>query len=166
MMVRKNWVLAIALGLLGSTPAWPQAAPEKESAAQSAKQEAARPRVEKKKVLADATRVSTSAAASNAARQATEKDAARKSPEDAADSDVLEFRPGEQATGSAAGAVVAPSKEKSVLKSIHGTAYGSTGIKGTENRAGGAAVGASSKSGKTSVYLETERSRETSPPPR
>jgi hypothetical protein len=117
---------------------------------------------EKKPVLVDALRVNTDQAVRSAAKEEVKKPAAEKtkeSPEDA----VSEFHPADPSSASPA-VVVAPKKaKKGPLKDVHGTVYGSTDPKNLGTRDTGAAVGATSKSGKTSVYVETEGAHTTPP---
>lgn len=80
-------------------------------------------------------------------------------PEPASSSDaVMEFQPAPPASGAATGSGVvedgAPSK--SPLKRVHGNLYGATGVAG---HAAGVSVGATSKSGKTSVYIQSDEAR-------
>lgn len=154
----RTCILAAALSLLASTVAAPQTGTEKKE--QPSTQQSSAAEAEKKRVLGEATRVSTSEAVRSAAKEATGK---REKPSDgSAETDVLEFHPADHSSDARGGAVVAPSKEKkSAIKKIHGEAYGSAGAGG---RGAGGAAGASSKSGKTSVYVETEHA--TSSPPR
>ena len=104
------------------------------------------------------TEEATRAAAANLARKPEEQAASSSSANQADDSAVVEFHP-ENAHPSIPVATAA--KEKSILKNIHGEAYGSAGP-GITGHAAGASVGGTSKSGKTSVYVETDHSR-TSP---
>ena len=118
----------------------------------------------KKPVLAEITRVSTEVAARSVAQEqakkVAEEDGVQKAAE-AAEPDVLEFRPAPKNTGSSGKTVVAPSKgsKKSALGKVHGKIYGSADTKDAGTHRAGASVGASSKSGKTAVYVEAERGR-------
>ncbi|HZP00973.1 MAG TPA: hypothetical protein VFD30_11805 [Terriglobia bacterium] len=114
---------------------------------------------EKKPRLVDATRVSTSEVAKSVAKTESSKSVAPKSGEKAGDAAVLEFKPTASAEGDAV-TVHEDGTPKSALKKIHGNVYGATGAGSRET---GGAVGTTSKSGKTSVYVGTDRSR-TSPP--
>ncbi len=119
-----------------------------------------------KSALADATRVSTAEVASKAAKDIAKERGGDGATDASGASDVLEFHPANPGAQHSAGAAVAPSKEsrKSALKNIHGDAYGALDSRGSGRRAGGS-VGATSKSGKSSIYVETDRSRETTPAP-
>jgi hypothetical protein len=116
---------------------------------------------EKKPVLVDAVRVSTDEAARSAAKAEVNKPAADKTkspPQDA----VIELHPAGPSLASPTGAAAVPKKsKKGPLKNVHGNVFGSTDPKNTGTRNTGAAVGASSKSGNTSVYVETDSARTT-----
>jgi hypothetical protein len=121
--------------------------------------------------LLDAIRVSTEDARRSAAANLAKKDkageAAPKSSASAAagseDSAVMEFHPADAQTAASASEVAASKKSKrSVLKGVHGGAYGST-APGSSNHQVGGSAGATSRSGKTSVYVETNQSRADSP---
>lgn len=159
--------VAIALCLLVPAAGRPQDV-AKASSAKPAAREPAAPKSEKKPALAEITRVSTAEAARSAAKEQAKQCAGEGSPEESAEPAVTELQPVAQDADASSGAVVAPTHEskKSVLKNIHGTVYGSRGARHKGDQRAGAAVGASSKGGKTSIYVETERSRETVPPPR
>ncbi len=113
----------------------------------------------KKLVLSDATRVSTDTAVGDAAKQASKK------PEDAKQQPtteaVVEFHPAEAQVTASPG--VKTEAQKSRKKDIHGTVFGAADAKNSGTHRAGGAVGATSKGGKTSVYVETERDRTTSP---
>lgn len=84
-----------------------------------------------------------------------------------ADGAVHEFRPvdGLPATDSFPGTFQAKSHKKSVLKNIHGKAYGATASEvGGENGEGGA-VGADSSNGKFNIYVEGEHIHGSTPVP-
>jgi len=85
------------------------------------------------------------------------------------DSAVTEFRPlppGQESTEPRATATGSGQKASSgPLKNVHGTVYGGAGAATAGTRTTGAAAGASSRSGKTSVYIEGQRARESSPRP-
>jgi len=129
---------------------------------------AQKPSPSKKAVLSDATRASTSKAMEGAAKQkvtATGEQEPR-APEDSA---VTEFRavpPGQANDGRQPAPTNSGQKaESGPLKDVHGSVYGGSGAAGSSARTTGAAAGASSKSGKTSVYIEGQRARESSPRP-
>ncbi len=123
--------------------------------------ESSAPQAKKKPVLVDATRVSTEAAAESAVKKETQKSAATGKSKDANDSSVMEFKPA--APNADSGDAIVLSKGSKKKKTIHGEVYGTTGAQGAGTQGGGGAVGATSKSGKTSVYVETERQRTTPP---
>ena len=76
------------------------------------------------------------------------------------DSPVDEFRPAPKGGPEGDGVVVkSEGSKKSVLKSVHGAAYGALDARNRKDHDAAASVGGSSKSGKTSVYVETENSR-------
>lgn len=150
--------LIAAAVLLVPLAAYPQASREKSSGRTPEKPATARPDEKEKASLADATRVSTDEAARQAIKQ---KDQDKKDSSVAStDSNVVEFKPAPPAAKSDDSLVVTKSGDSKKLKKVHGEAYGATGAGG--HREGGAA-GATSKSGKTAVYVEADRSR-TSPP--
>jgi hypothetical protein len=80
----------------------------------------------------------------------------------AADDSVVEFQPavGGSGTTSRPAATVQDKEAKSPLKRVHGDLYGGTG------RADGGSVGATSKGGKTSIYVESDQARGAAPQPR
>jgi hypothetical protein len=115
---------------------------------------------DKKTALDEVTRVSTESAARSVAQKQARKCAEEEGAEKTADPDVLELRPAPENAGSS-GKTVAPPPEgskKTALGKVHGEVYGSADAKGATRRAG-AGVGASSKSGKTAVFVEAERGR-------
>ena len=120
---------------------------------------------DKKTALAEVTRVSTESAARSVAQKQAKMVAEEDGAQKAAEPDVLEFQPAPKNTGSSGKTVVAPSKgsKKPALGKVHGEIHGSADAKGATRRAG-AGVGASSKSGKTAVFVEAERGRTTQDP--
>jgi hypothetical protein len=161
----KDWVLVAAFSLLASAALPQSQAPQNPSADAPARQSPA-PKADKKRLLEEATRVSTSEAAKSAAQEETAKHAASETSEGSSASDVLELQRAARSSA-AARTVVAPPKDskKSVAKNVHGTVYGSADPQATGNRRKGGAVGASSKSGKSSIYVETDQGRSTSSSP-
>jgi hypothetical protein len=155
------WAVCLALQVgVGAQQA------EKTPPVGSAVAPAQKPSPSKKAVLSDATRASTSKAMEGAAKQkvAATHEQEPRTPED---STVTEFRPvppgqakdERQPTPTSSG-----QKAKSApLKDVHGSVYGASGAANSSARTTGAAAGASSKSGKTSVYIEGQRARESSP---
>lgn len=122
-------------------------------------------KTEKKPGWTDAGHVSTADAVRSAAKEeAKQTDPNKKEETKEPDSAVDEFHPappGEAASGDSS--VKAKETKKAPLKDVHGTVYGAAGPADSGNRATGGAVGASSKSKKTHVYVETDRSRTTPP---
>ena len=119
-------------------------------------------------VLTDATRASTSQALASATKQKVKESTDKQSnqPEDSAVIELRSVQPGQNSKAEKPQQVSSTQKGKGgPLKNIHGTAYGRTGSTSTDNRSVGGAAGTSSKSGKTSVYVETQRTRETTPRP-
>jgi len=110
-----------------------------------------------KTVLLEASRASTAKTVASASRKKTEGTEEKKSNEQAEDSAVTELRP------------VPPSEQNSSSKNsksearsgapsnVHGTVVGGAG---TAGGAAGASVGTTTKSGKTSIYVEGQRTRE------
>lgn len=110
--------------------------------------------------LADAARVSTDAALQDAAKQAAKKpDGAKEEPSGEA---VVELHPA-QAEGATSTSVKPESKKPKKAKDVHGTVFGAADAKKAGSHRAGGAAGATSKSGKTSVYVETEGDRTTPP---
>ncbi len=147
---------------LPSVAATPESESEKNSSGSPAAQASPASKTETKRALADATRVSTKEAVKTAAQTKTKASEAGTAPEGTSnESDVLEFRPAAPTDNGTSGVITLPSKDskKSAVKNVHGTVYGSANAQGAGNRRTGGAVGASSKSGKTSVYVETDQSR-------
>ena len=62
-----------------------------------------------------------------------------------------------------ASAVPQNTPKKGPLKDVQGTVYGATDARNPRTNAEGAAIGGSSKSGESAIYVETDRAR-TSPP--
>lgn len=113
---------------------------------------------DKKAILIDVTRVSTATVAESAAQkkktEGTSPDETPKPPEDSAVTELRPLPPDSQATSSDK-----KDKKKSKsgpVKNIHGTVYGGAGGPG---QGGGVAVGGSTKSGKTSIFVEEQRSQ-------
>ena len=117
---------------------------------------------QKMPALSSTVRVSTDAVLSRAAKEEAKKNSSDKAEKDPADKDILEFRPAAPDSNSRdKDTVVVPGSKQPPLKNVHGEVYGTSGRDVTGTRAAGAAVGASSKSGKSSIYVETQRSRTT-----
>ncbi len=116
--------------------------------------------------LEDVTRVSTRKAVQSVAKEKSKPVAEeKKTQEPAAESEITEFHPAapEEKNPGEEPAKTKTSK-KSTGKKIHGTAYGLGGGPGAPT-GGGGSVGATSKSGKTSVYVESEKTKTTNPAP-
>jgi hypothetical protein len=165
----KACVLAAGLCLLAAIPALPQAATSKTSkTAEAAKAKQAVSTVEKKPKLAEITRASTEEAARSAARQkaAPEEDASNVATDKTPEPAVVELKPTTKSSEASHGSVTLDDSNGSKASRVHGRMYGSLDPKSSGDRQEGAAVGAGSKSGKTNIYVETERSRGTTPPNR
>lgn len=121
---------------------------------------------DKKTALAEVTRVSTESAARDAAEKQARNCAEEEGAEKTADPAVLELRPAPENAGSSGKTVAAPPEgsKKTALGKVHGEIYGSADAKGATTRRAGAGVGASSKGGKTAVFVEAERGRTTQDP--
>ncbi len=121
----------------------------------------------KKPSLAELTRVNTEEAARSAANKRNKGKTASQPSGVSNEPDVLELQPSasnhEEADSGAA--VKASGSKKSPVKNVHGAVYGAADPEHPARAAGGA-VGASSKGGKTSVYIETDRSRNLPSSPR
>jgi hypothetical protein len=150
--------LAAIAAIFVPLAAYPQTSPEKSSGPTSEQRTAAKPA--KKASLADATRVSTDDAARQAIQQQSPDRAAKDSSIAAGESDVVEFKPAPPIAKDDDSVVVRNSGDSKKLKKVHGEAYGAAGA--GSHREGGA-VGATSKGGKTAVYVETDHSQ-ASPP--
>lgn len=157
-------LLSVALYLLMPVASTPQDTAKKSPDTPSPRSASA----EKKPALAEVTRVSTEEAARSAAHKQARKTAEEEVAEKSSESDVVELRPARENAESPGGAVVVPQKDskKSALSKVHGTVHGSADPRNSGSRRTGASVGASSKSGKTAVYVETERDRAGQNPPR
>ena len=118
----------------------------------------------KKRALLNAPRVSTDAAVHSAAKDVIKQTTGDKTPNQPEDANVVEFRPAESESASPSTSAAPPKNaKKGALKDVHGTVYGAAGAKNPGTNAEGAAIGVSSKSGKSAIYVETDRAR-TSPP--
>jgi hypothetical protein len=150
---RRFWVMLAAGALL--------------SAAFGAAQETKKPKTpaaksQKKPVLVDVTRVSTDAAVKSAAKKEAKKAVPADGAKDSNNWAVMEFKPAPPNGGDSSGDVVLLKNSKK-KKNVHGEVFGTTGAQGVGTQGVGGAVGATTKSGKTSVYVETERRRTTPP---
>jgi hypothetical protein len=117
-----------------------------------------------KPAITDAVRVSTDTALPSAAKHEAKKSADETATKSSSEADALELHPAAPNSAPAGNAVVLPrNSKKGPLKDIHGTVFGTTSSGDSGTRGTGGAVGASSKGGKASIYVETERSRTTPP---
>jgi hypothetical protein len=116
----------------------------------------------KKHALTEAVRVSTDAAISSAAKQQAQKPASDAARKDSSEEAVTELHPAASEPLTSNSAVVT-SNDSRKAKNVHGAVYGSTVAKNPGTRSTGGAVGASSKSGKSSVYVEMESTRTPTP---
>jgi len=121
---------------------------------------AATSKASSKPVLAEATRVSTDAAVKGAAQKKAGARAPNEAASEPADSAVTEFHPVTETPETSGSADPAKTSKKPASKNIHGSVHGGLGPGGDGAERAGGAVGASSKSGKSSIYVETNRSRE------
>jgi hypothetical protein len=156
--------MLIPLGVCLTVGVWLQA--EEDGKVQTSPALSQKPPVQDKKaVLVDATRVSTDKVMEGASKRKPEGESAKPTPDQTQESAVTEFRPAPQDRETAeAKAAVSEGKKKTQggpLKDVHGTVYGGAGSAGHSK---GAAVGASTRGGKTSIYVEAEQERATSPP--
>ena len=149
----KIWVLVAAAVILSALLCMAQEQPNSNPPSATAR------KVQEKAVLSDAVRVNTKAAAVSAAKQKANKAASEKNRKGSSSEDILEFRPTTPDSAASGGTVVSKGSKKGPLKGVHGTVYGSTDSKVTGTHNAGGALGASSKSGKTSIYVETDHSR-------
>ncbi len=119
------------------------------------------PKTKQQTSLLDATRVSTEEAAKSAAQERAGKTADPRTTESSSNENVTEFHPApsnrDQKSGAAA--TTSDDSKKSGLKRVHGTVEGSSATGASGGREGGASMGATTKSGKTAVYVETDQSR-------
>jgi hypothetical protein len=77
------------------------------------------------------------------------------------DDAVAEFQPAGSGSGTGSSATVVQDKQnKSPLKRVHGDLYGA---KNGVGRADGGSVGGTSKSGKTSIYVQSDQAHTTAP---
>jgi hypothetical protein len=122
--------------------------------------------------LADVTRVSTDAVAESVAREQVrgEDETEEAKSEDAASQEepasVVELKPRARDSEDAKDAAKVESKSsgKGPLKDVHGSVHGASDPKGSGSRAGGS-VGATTRGGRSSIYVEGQRTRETPPRP-
>jgi hypothetical protein len=149
--LRATLLLGAVLTLMNALFAFPQETAKSRPATET-RDDAAKT-AEKKSVLANVTRISTAEAAKKAKPEETQK-----ASEASGDPDVMEFRP---ASRDEEDAQAPTASAKSPRKAVHGEAYGALDPKHPGTHRAGGAAGATSKSGKTSVYV----SKSTSPTP-
>ncbi len=151
------------LGILCAGMLSAQTPPASSDTTEPAAQQAPKKDEGKKPALADVTRVSTEKALRSAAKEKSKQDDGKAEEEKTSESGVTEFRPaGPEEKTAPENPKLLGGKKKSkggALKNVHGSVYGTTDAAGTGSRTG-AAAGASTSSGKTSVYVETERDRQ------
>ncbi|HEX5412666.1 MAG TPA: hypothetical protein VFZ27_12525 [Terriglobia bacterium] len=178
MMSRARWqnvLIVLALLVLVSPAA---AAQEQDTASpratDSKKTKAAKPVVQLP--LRSVTLVSTDEAARNAAEEVRARAQSSKTSPDktkqadvgkAADGAVLEFHPADGLPGRSAvkRGIQQEGRSKSVLKNIHGNAYGTAASAAGRARGEGGEVGADSRDGKINIYVEGERNHASTPVP-
>ncbi len=111
--------------------------------------------------LEDVGHVSTATIAQKAAHDLSQGQEVKGSNLPLAGDTVSEFR----AADVAGGVTAAGPDSKSKPAKVHGKVYGMAGAAGSSTRQAGGAVGVTSKSGKTSVYVGVDRSHASSPTP-
>jgi hypothetical protein len=160
---------AASLGLLLPVSAAGQAKSQAAKPANLAAPNAKAPKARGKLPLNDLTFVSTAQEARDAAKASatkkSEKSAAAPRPSKSHESGnlgVVELQPARvgASTGSESGAVHPNHQKKSVLKNVHGTVYGSEGAAG---QATDGAVGASSRNGKSHIFIEGQHANSPTP---
>lgn len=125
--------------------------------------------------LQDLTLVSTAAAVRKVAEEASaraqspkaaSKTSVKAKSKQVADGAVLEFHPENSPTGdSTKGGFQTKGRKKSVLKNIHGSAYGAAASAVGQANGEGGAVGADSSNGKLNIYIEGEHTHASTPAP-
>ena len=173
-----EWVLTLLFAAtILPAQSGPASPPERQTKSQGgapAQSDGAKPVTSSQPARLELAPVSTSETARGAAREIAKrqpasqaKSADTKSQTDesrrgAPDSSAVdEFKPG-RPVDSTDDAVVVKGSKKSAGKNVHGTAYGSLDPTARGNRETGGSAGATSKGGKTSVYVETDSSHATS----
>jgi len=158
-------ILVFSVCCIAALPAWAQqGTPVPPDQGQPAQSKSSTTRSKEKPTLAEVTRVSTAEAARKAAKVEAQGHGSDPDSEASGAPGVLEFHAAITGAQDAAGAATTKESKKSGLKSLHGDAYGALDGRGAGKQTGGA-VGAISKSGKASIYVETDRSHETTPAP-
>ena len=167
--VSKACVLAAGLCLLAATPVLPQTSGANTSGQSEAAEVKPAPASNKKKPkLLEITRVSTDEAARGVAKEKATRDeeVSNAEPSEPAAPAVTELKAIDRGSETPRSAVTNSDSKGSKASKVHGRVYGSVDPKNSSDRRQGAAIGAGSKSGKTSIYVETEGSRGTTPPNR
>ena len=118
-----------------------------------------------KPALAEATHVSTAEAAHKAAEAVAQGHGSEAASQASGVPDVLEFHAASPGAQDFVGAATTKESKKSPLKSLHGDAYGASDSRGAGKQTSGA-VGATSKGSKASIYVEGDRSHDTTSAPR
>jgi|SRR5271169_2650181 len=159
--------LAAAVMLLASTSAISQDTSKKNSAdtnVADGKTQDASKKKEKQPSLAEVTRVSTAEAAHEAAQKASKEKVKDQESDKSEESSVLEFKPASSDENT--GAKPQPyDTSKSQKKNVHGEGYGALDPRNSGHHQTGGSLGATTKTGKTSVYVETDQTRSTTPTP-
>jgi hypothetical protein len=121
-----------------------------------------------KPVLAPGVRVNTDEAVRSLASEEALRPQEPSLEEKSSEGDVVELHPSAAGKPSSSSSATEPGKPapQSPRRKIHGSVYGAAGTGGADGDREGAAVGASSKGGKASIYVETNRSRNETAPPR
>jgi len=168
-MKRIKLVILLATGIVLLGPVFLRAQSEavERPAQKNVKAESSDAKTKKDLTLADVTRVSTADVVRQAAKDMTKKQASTSPTTDkSTEPNVLEFHaasPEPLATESTGNG---PAKlEKLPFKSVHGSVYGALAPNGSRSHETAGEVGATSKGGKTSVYVQSDRSSATAPSP-
>ncbi len=158
---KNSWVLVATLGLLIPSTLLPQSGSEKQPSPPPGAQESRKAGEGKKVPLGELTRVDTAATARNTGQKAAKEKKEGNQAEDSGNAP-LEVKPAPQESAPAGEERPASKESKSSKRQkVHGTVYGALDPNGPGNHQTATSLGASSKSGKTSVYVESDRSRST-----
>jgi hypothetical protein len=164
MRQKRSCILVLSVScFVGFTASAQQESSAPPDKGQSAQTKSSTTRSKEKPALAEATRVSTAEAARKAAEVKAQGHGSDPASQASGAADVLEFHADSPGAQDSAGAAITKESNKPALKSVHGDAYGASGSHG-DKRTGGA-VGATSKSGKASIYVETDHSHDATPAP-
>lgn len=154
---------ALVLTALPPSAQAQQAADKKPSSKTSASSRTAQ---KNKLKLLEVTRVSTRQAARKAAEaEVDKKTGTAPDSKQAAAIGVVELQPNRHPEGKQANQNAARPGKKSLLKNVHGSVYGATGASNSDVRRTGGDVGATTKGGKASVYVQAEKNRSNPGPP-